>query len=348
MLMAEIRLRFAQLILASRASPLMQMFCVLLSIGVGIGIFGESVDYTNYEVFFDDMRWDRRSTFQTSRFEEGFLWLTFLLVEAFPTDAMVFGIMALVSFWLKYFALSYYLLITKPISGYCRGNSALIIIAIGAAFYCSRFMPLHEFTQVRVGLATSFLLLYFVFFEKGRFPEAILAALVAFYFHQSVLFAIVVITIRPVSRRALLLYSPIIFIIIYSLFYRVLVDIGIGSKALILYQDDGFGTKANPFSLLKIIDVIMTMAGMLLWNSATEAMRKVLIAQVVGLLFFFALLDYPVMAFRIQEVFSVLWVFYVFDAYWQGYYQRVIASVFAVLCIAIYPYYYAVKQPIFT
>ena len=76
-------------------------------------------------------------------------------------------------------------------------------------------------------------------------------------------------------------------------------------------------------------------------------MKQVVILQIIGMAIFYALLDLPVFASRMREVFSVFWLIFVADGL-RYKYTRAFTLYFVIVTVLVYCYIYFIKGDFFT
>jgi hypothetical protein len=289
-------------------------------------IFGESPDHRAYDDFFDSFRLSGFDSVHDSRFEIGFSLLGWFLVKfSSSSNLALYSIIAAGAVFLKGAILNRFT------------NNRLIFYVI-LVFYFSRYFPLHELTQLRAAIATSFLLVAATSWWSGNRTIAIMAAATAATFHISSLIVIPALLLQPAKRQT-------VFVMGVSLFFFVrfgvtfLISQLADSMALVdMYRQAGFGEIPNPFSVALILDWAMVIAGFCMWSRMTSAMRNILFLQVVGLAIFYGAIEFAVVAHRIRELFTVFWIVFLAQALSMSAMAMMAAVVFLLANLGLYSY----------
>lgn len=262
--------------------------------------FGYSPDYFQYDYFFDQLRMDYLYQLRESRFETGFLNLSYLLTIFFPDNIQVYGFFVLIAIGLK---------------AYFGGRlSAKGYAWIFLLFYFFKFFPLHELTQLRAAMAASFLIAVFYYFSVERYWVALLFSLIAISFHNSALMVLPfflvpssMLTRQRIIAIALLVYLVCYFISDYLAFFL--------AERLVVFESylsAGFESRRDAiFSPVFYPEFLMIVLSFVFWNDLSPIMKKILAIEVFGFSIFYGFIDMGVVAVRGRELFSVLWVVFV-------------------------------------
>lgn len=315
----------------SHLSPRSKRF-YLIALFVGIGfvfsafqILGQSPDYQNYEIFFDFLRGQSFRVIGDHRFEFGFTVSSFALTALFSSNAFVYSSLVAASMLAKGWAMS----ICSP---------TRFILVIASLVYLVRFFPLHELTQLRAAVAISCLMVSAMLLWRSRPFLGIVASLAAVLFHMSAAAMIPALFFSPTKRRQVLLIG--LGVCVATFFTATLTTYFLAEHLAVFraYQVHGFGDAApNPLSAALLLDWVMIGFALLMWGSMSTLMKRILFLQIVGMAIFYGSLEYPVIAHRIREIYSVFWVFFIAD----GLYARNIrwpTIWFVVASIALYSY----------
>lgn len=172
----------------------------LLGFLAGFRVLGDGPDYAGYAEIYDDMRIDDPLEFL--RFEPGYVLLSFIFKFALNLEFAVFF-----SFLSSFALVVKFLLFSKT------ERPALAIL-----FYCCCWYPLHEYTQIRVVVAMSFVLLGTYFFFQRRYIAFSAAFALGSAFHASILLLFGAVPFAYfLSRFRLLVVVPAIAVAAISL-----------------------------------------------------------------------------------------------------------------------------------
>ena len=307
-------------------------------------IFGESKDWENYNAMFDGYRINGISGDFEDRIEPGFKLLFFALQGFFTSNIVIYAVIAALSLLVKCYAIN-------SVSG------ARSVFLLTMAFYLFSFAPLHEATQLRAALAISFLYLSYIALARDRFFLLLLAFFLAVNFHLSALVLAPFLVVFYLFKRGILVLTRAkLFIFSFSIFFLVTTTVSIlllvfGDILLVVsaYQQIGFGDEpANPFSATVLLNIFMIFIGIFYWNDLTKGMQMILVAQAAGAAFFYAALDFQVVAYRVYELIQAFWVFYVADGLRsERFHIRLIVMGFISAAAVAYSYIYFVRDGFF-
>lgn len=315
------------------------IFCFVVSLGVffaaKLQFPGESPDWVNYNEFFDLIRDEGLGVLVTNRFEPGFGVVSYLLAQLIESNLTVYGIMAGCAIFLKCWTLN-------------KLHISWSIFLLTLFFYFIRFAPLHELTQLRVACASAFLLLATVLVWRDYRMSGWVAYAMAFTFHFTsvvffpfIFFASFGQKSKALSLKVTLAIGLVSFVVA-SFTIKLLINYFQNYFSVVaMYQETGFGEDApNLFSMALLIDWGMILISMLLWGRLTILMKYVLLIQLVGVSFFYATIDLPVVAFRLREFFSVFWVLFVAEGLKKESGMRLFLIFFIIGNSIIYSYHF--------
>lgn len=286
--------------------------CLMILVGglsyliVSFQIFGYSPDWESYDEFFDLLRTELPLGVH-DRFEPGFVFLSENLINFFSSNYNVLALLAVLSILIKTWAIG------SVASSWLALYSALI-------YYAFRFAPLHEYTQIRVAIAISLIFLATAFAIRKKTAFAISCSLMATSFHMTAFGFFTLLPFILVSERLnkLLSIKNVLFLaLILLIASKILVELLVGSleghiAVVQLYQESGFGgMEANPLSLGLVLDMLMTGAFMTQWGRLSNLMKFFLCTQILGIVFFYGAIQFPVVAFRAREFLGVFWIFFI-------------------------------------
>lgn len=264
-------------------------------------IFGESPDYSQYDDFFDLVRSEGLNILVASRFESGFSIYSVFLTTLFTTNVIVYGWIVIAAMLLKGWA----------ISSYSTSQKIFFVVAV---FYFARFYPFHELTQLRAACAIGFLMVAATFLWNGNRLYGLLACAAAFLFHMSAAVMFPVLFIQLARRWQVILIGLSVFVLVFAGAGFVSDYLGNYISVFAGYQAAGFGDNApNPFSVALLLDWAMIAVSIIMWNRLSLLMKRIVLLEIIGMAIFYGLLDYPVIAHRLRELYTVFWVFFVAD-----------------------------------
>ncbi len=260
-------------------------------------LFGLSRDYPEYDAFFRLLRESGFEAGIATRFEIGFVAVSYLVSLITANNLSLYAILASASAFGK---LAVARLLSKNIT----------VAAVVAAFYATRYMPLHELAQIRVSLGLALLMVGFALRQSTHLALSIAACLGGVLFHWSLAILVPLILINMTTRRAIVVVSVAEFVGVYFIL-PVLVHHLSGTITVLQLYEELRITSPNPFAATVLLDIAAILMGVTLWRSSSEPMRRALVLEIAGIAFYYAALDYPAFAHRIREAFSVFWIPYV-------------------------------------
>jgi len=262
--------------------------------------FGYSPDYSQYDYFFSQLRLDHVYQIKESRFEAGFLYLSYFLTTFLQNNIQVYGFFVLLAIALKvHFGGKF---------------SAKNYVWIFLVFYFFKFFPLHELTQLRAAMAASFLVAVFYYLSAKRYLMALVFSGIAILFHNSaglvlpfLLIPTSFLTRGRVAGMALIVYLGCYFVSDYLIGF-------LADKIFVFetYLNAGIESRRSAaFSPVFFPEFLMIALSFLFWNDLSEVMKNVLAIEVLGFAIFYGFIDLGVVAVRGRELFSVLWILFV-------------------------------------
>jgi hypothetical protein len=322
---------------AQRYFGLWLFISMLVPLTVLTQVFGESQDWENYAGMFDAVRSDGLQAEGVERIEIGFKSLSSILIFLSLTNAEVYAVISAISLIIKCAAVNK-----------LSGSRAAFVF--GMAFYVVCVAPLHELTQLRAALAITFLFVSYSRVFSGGYIGAVLSAAAAACFHLSASLVFLPLTavflfkkgfFEATRLKVVLLGVSVFFVTASAIAIAILYfeDLLLVVSA---YQELGFGDEViNPFSPSVLLNVIFLIAGFFLWSDITPNMRCVLAFQAIGTAFFFATLEFQVVAFRVFELFQAFVVFFVVDGVMSRHRRvRGFTYAYAFVALAAYSYIY--------
>lgn len=311
---------------------------------IGFFFIEAGVDFENYTQFFDQVRtYDFFDVF-FNRVEPLFGILTFLLVQLFTSNFSIYFLFLVLSVSLKAYIISS-----------SRQTGAIFVLFVG--FYLFRYFPLYELTQIRVSLAIGLVMMAFQ--QHGNRFKWILF-LLACLTHYSVLVLLPLMFLVDAAQRCSIKYKmhegliwlSILagFMIIGLMFHATLQYITQYFTVLQVYDLKGFGEETvSFFNATILLDIMGIISALAIQRHMSASTRFWIYIQVLGVFSFYSMIEFPIIAFRIRELFCVFWIFYIRDALeYQGI-VRSHALLFILGCIIAYFYFYFLgKSAIFT
>jgi hypothetical protein len=304
---------------------------------ISTSLLGESQDWQNYNNLFDGLRTSGISAESLERTEIGFKYLAIWLISLSFSNTAIYATIAAGSIALKAAALSS-----------LSRSRAVLLFAI--MFYLLSVAPLHEMTQIRAAVATTFLFLAYVFLLSSRYLSSLFIGVAAVFFHISavvilpLLFAVFVFErgglILTRVRTALL--GLLTFALVSSAVMLVLLYLEDLVLVVEIYLEEGFGDEqVNPLSSTVILNILMIATAFWRWSGLSQNMRYIVVFQVYGLAIFYATLEFQVVAFRLSELVQAFWVLFIVDGLGRSdVVLRGFTAVFATVGMMGYGYIY--------
>lgn len=292
--------------------------------------FGYSPDYPQYSYFFDQLRVDYLYQLKESRFEFGFLHLSYLLTLVFQENIHVYGFFVLIAIGLKvYFA-----------GKFSAKNYAWIFLT----FYFFKFFPLHELTQLRAAMAASLLVVVFYYYSIERYWAALSFSLIAIAFHNSagLVLPFFLVPMAALTRGRIVIAAFGVYVSCYFISDYLVGFLADRIVVFETYVNAGVESKRDAaFSPVFYPEFLMIGLSFIFWRDLSEVMKKILAIEVFGFAIFYGFIDLGVVAVRGRELFSVLWIIFVAQFPFAG--KRIkIGIVFFVLgsvLLAVYLYF---------
>jgi len=259
--------------------------------------FGISPDYPNYVLFFDLLRYEKFDIFVESRFEPGFSLIALALQSFLESDVAVYSSIVASALLVKGWVLRLWGV---------RGISFFVL----SAYYFVVFFPLHELTQLRAACAIALVMTGAVQIWSGRIGIGLFICGTSLLFHISAAGVIPALFLFFDKRWQVILCGFAVFVITSAFAAAFTGTLGIYFQTVGLYQATGFGNDPNPVSVELLIQWAMVVTSLLFWQHLTDAMRRIILLEIVGLAIFYGAIEYAVIAHRIREFYSVFWVFF--------------------------------------
>ncbi|MFC0428817.1 EpsG family protein [Chryseobacterium scophthalmum] len=183
--------------------------------------------------------------------------------------------------------------------------------------YVSNYYMLHEFTQIRIGVATGFLLLSLIYLADKKYITFYVFAGLAILFHQSC-FLVVMFPLFANSEKNLKFYYWIIPFGYFFYFFNTVMDIKIPipsiQEKIDFYEvatESGFmkESKTNVFNALFLIRIVIFYGLLYYTKKISEHFTNIYLLiklYAISLFLFIFLSKIPVFSFRIQELIGVV------------------------------------------
>lgn len=266
---------------------------LLLGVAAGYRAFGPGRDFLDYQAVYDTLTID--SYIGYFRFEPGFLFAAaFSKIALGLTYSQFVTVCVAAVLYLKFNLLKRY---PNP--------------ALTTAFYLACWYPLHEYTQLRAAIASTFLLLAADAILQSRWLRFATFVCIAFSFHFASLFLALVILIALVLSRyewwigipvTILTLSSVPIFAYFMLPYLLTLNPLIDSYLLRGFE---FATP----NLLAVGNALTTLFIILfcaLGVADTRERRFFLLIAAASIIIFVYLLESPVIAHRLKEATLVL------------------------------------------
>ncbi|TWD86094.1 EpsG-like putative glucosyltransferase [Variovorax beijingensis] len=292
--------------------------------------FGYSPDYPQYSYFFDQLRSDYLSQLRESRFELGFLHLSYLLTQIFRENVHVYGFFVLIAIGLKvYFA-----------GRFSAKNYAWIFLV----FYFFKFFPLHELTQLRAAMAASLLVVVFYYYSIERYWIALSISLIAIAFHNSagLVLPFFLTPMAALTRGRIVLAALIVYVSCYLISDYLVGFLADRIVVFEMYINAGIESRRDAaFSPVFFPEFFLIALSFVCWRDLSGVMKKVLAIEVFGFAVFYGFIDLGVVAVRGRELFSVLWIVFVAQFPFAGKKIRagIVFFVLASVLLSVYLYF---------
>lgn len=259
-----------------------------------IGMDNDSLNYENYYFNFDNPLFEEviEPTYRTI---SKFCYYTF---HDFRSVLLIYALLGLT---IKFVAF-------KKLS-----QQLFLVVAI----YISNYYILHEFTQIRAGVASGLLLLAIKPLCDRKYGLSLLLILIAFFFHTSsaILLVLFFISNKDLSKRSRILWSLLIPLGYVFYFMKFKIDAiplpYIGDK-LAAYQellDKGVLDEINVFNLVFLTRIAIYFFLLFFYDTLKEHnpyFNIMLKVYGISLFSFPAFSAIPVFSFRISELFGVV------------------------------------------
>lgn len=236
--------------------------------------------------------------------EYSFVLISDFAYYVFHDYRIIFVVYAFLGVFIKYFAL--------------KRLTPLYFMSL--LMYMSNFYILHDFTQIRAGVASALFLFALKYMSDGKRLSALLYMLMAVFFHYSSLayLPLIVLSNRSLSKfyRWLLAVSVPLAYVIYFMGINLITAIPIpfvGDKLELYQQLQDAGDMAvehvNVFNLVFIVKIMIYYV--LLWKYSvirekTPIISILLKIYALSIVSFVVLTPLPVLSFRVSELYGIV------------------------------------------
>lgn len=259
-----------------------------------VGMDNDSSNYEMYFSFYDNPLYELSA-------EPLFLFLCKIFNKMFHDVHGLFLVFAAVSMSMKFYIL--------------RKLTPLVFLAL--AVYMGNYFILHEFTQIRAAVASSFLLISIIPLSKGERWKATGFMLCALAFHYSsiIMFPLLALSCKEMSAKQRLMWAMIVPL--GYLFYFLNISISslpipyIGEK-IERYQElasKGDFDQINVFNLVYLVQICIYLYLLYMYDLIKDkvACAPIMLKMMgLSLFSFCALKDLPVLSFRVSEMYGVI------------------------------------------
>ncbi len=183
--------------------------------------------------------------------------------------------------------------------------------------YFSNYFILHEFTQIRIGVATGFLMLSIYYLGNKKYMLFYIFAALAIFFHQSCFFVVIFPLLKNTEKHIKFYYwvVPIGYLLyFFNTYLNISIPIPSLQDKVDLYEkatESGFmkEEKTNVFNALFLIRIIILNVILFYSKKISEYFPAVYLSVKIysfSLFTFLFLSKIPVFAFRTQELLGVV------------------------------------------
>lgn len=271
---------------------------VLLVLIAALRPLGMDNDSENYEIYF--LNYDTPIFENFVEFSYRFLskWLYFLFKDVHS----IFFLYAAIGITLKFIAI--------------RRLTPLIFLSL--AVYLGNYYILHEFTQIRAGIASGLLLLSIKPLSEGKRLHAMVYMLVALFFHYS---SIIMLPMLLLSNKEMSFKWRVIWMMIVPVGYvAYFMHVGITSlpipyiqEKMDMYEElrdkNIVGEDINVFNLVFLTKIIIYMYLFYMYDTIKVYNKYLpIMLKITGfsIFSFIALSSIPVIAFRVSELYGII------------------------------------------
>ena len=178
------------------------------------------------------------------------------------------------------------------------------------------------------------------FFWRAHTFYGVLACAGALLFHMSAAAMFPTLLFQPTKRWQVIVLGFGAFSLVLTAGNFISNYLGNYIAVFSEYQIAGYGDVApNPLSAPLLLDWLMIAVSLTLWDLLSLSMKRIVFIQIIGMAIFYGAFDFPVIAHRIREMYSVFWIFFVADGM-RVKTMRIPAGGFVVASIGLYSYFF--------
>ncbi|HIF9210050.1 TPA: EpsG family protein [Photobacterium damselae] len=254
------------------------------------GVFGISLDYHNYEVFYNHLN-EIYQPFST-RFEFGFYTVSYIYKNIINDDWLsLSAIICLFTLCFKYFYLRVY------------NNIFLVVI------YLVTFFPLYEFTQIRMSLAISFIFIALYFDTKDKKHSSLFYFFIAVSFQYTSMIFLVTYIYFLLFKENLKLKNILFVSLISASLILIIISLleGINPHIKFYLQTS---QEINILSVRMLLCYLTVIYCLINYKNFNRHLKLLTLFFFINISCVISLIDYPVIAFRLLEV--VLFIPFIF------------------------------------
>lgn len=227
------------------------------------------------------------------------------------------------------------------------------IVMLSVILYFLTYFWLHEYIQIRAGVATGIFLLTIKDLSEGNAKKYFFKVFFAIMFHwSSILLIPLYFFIKYLNLRTFM-FLPLISIVIYETGFNlnliiasILTFTGINENLFKMYA--GFKHDINVFNTLSILYILLfSIITIMLFNyrklfSDYEIVLYKVFSFSISLFFFSSLLNAPVVAFRLLEYFNII-LLLLLPSIVSKFKQKKLVSILSIIYFGIFSYYLFTK-----
>lgn len=325
-----------------RTSITNRFLAILLGLPIAaasLPLIRHGADFQNYSAYFDVVRSSPIKDLLFARIEPLFVVLAAFLTSLTPSNVLSYWLLLLISLELKF--------LTIAGRAFLSRWTAWAVIT----FYLVRFFPLHELTQIRVSVALAIVLPAFARPRSRLSWPLMIAALLTHYSMIALVPFFLMLKFLEKNPCSYVRHEKAIWAV--TLVAGVAVALYAASAidelsryftTLQIYEYEGFGTDIRLLNAAVLADLFGLLAALVVIGKMRLRTRFWVYVQFVGVTAFFAFHAFPIVAYRLREVVSVLWLFYLLDAFHDRAPVRWHAAAFIVVCIPTWAYAYFLSR----
>jgi hypothetical protein len=217
---------------------------------------------------------------------------------------------------------------------------------LSVLIYFSSYFILHEMTQIRIGVATGFLILSIPSIKDRKLAKFLSFVFLAALFHYSSLIFLPLYLVNPtkisIKKYLIIMITPMFFPIANISIHKIFAVLGKYNPLTQRYfiyinlQSQGIIEKTNTFNVLILFNIIICFMLILKWKSLYEKNPYAVVlikVYVLSIVLFYLFHDVGAFAFRFFEIFNVVQIIvipFVIHFFRKGH----IATIGVIICAA--------------